>query len=620
MIHLLDIFRFRPTPTRWFETYVPREQTVYALEALADTGQVELETDPSFALPLIVDSARETTLQFDRLTGRYGSDFPPYDSSPKYLSGSPEQAGHRSLVVLRKYCADVARLRCREKRRRIALENLSLLLECLCSPGCSSEFLDAFSHKTPFLYKGIFALPKTQPLPPVLRESIDMEVPGEKHDFLLVAALPEKKEEIESSCVNAIKIHCPSWLKGVGDCGEKLNIAHQHADQLKQDILDAETALMELKKEQEPAEALANLTLLRWFVKHAPTLARDQKLCHVAGWTTAEQPSELQDVLDNADISAAIRFPEMFEGVKPPVMGYRSRWAAPFHIFIDMLGTPDNMEIDPSVLLPIIVPLLFGFMFPDIGHGLVLLIVGLVFSAHPKLRMLAPCGLYAIAFGFLFGDFFGRHDVFQALWFHPMEDPVKVLVASLVFGFFLILLGIVFSGIEAYWQGKLRHWAVLESAVLLLYASGLIGVFIPGAWVITIIALLLYMLGIYLVYQGKYLSNLYQGLGALLGGMFELMMNTLSFMRVGVFALAHASMSGVINQLSADVENDYLKILSLVVGHLLVIVIETLIVFLQTTRLVIFEFFIQFLHAEGRVFQPLNLPTTVNGDKHGDDN
>jgi len=91
-------------------------------------------------------------------------------------------------------------------------------------------------------------------------------------------------------------------------------------------------------------------------------------------------------------------------------------------------------------------------------------------------------------------------------------------------------------------------------------------------------------------------------------------------MRVGIFALAHASMSSVINQLAADVGNDYLQILFLVVGHLVVIVIETLVVFLQTTRLIVFEFFIRFLHAEGRVFHPLNLPTTANGDKQGHGN
>jgi V/A-type H+-transporting ATPase subunit I len=45
-----------------------------------------------------------------------------------------------------------------------------------------------------------------------------------------------------------------------------------------------------------------------------------------------------------------------------------------------------------------------------------------------------------------------------------------------------------------------------------------------------------------------------------------------------------------------------------VLGNLLVIALEGLVVSIQTTRLVLFEFFVRFLRAEGRVFQPLTAP------------
>jgi len=41
-----------------------------------------------------------------------------------------------------------------------------------------------------------------------------------------------------------------------------------------------------------------------------------------------------------------------------------------------------------------------------------------------------------------------------------------------------------------------------------------------------------------------------------------------------------------------------------------VIVIEGLVVGIQTTRLILFEFFIRFLKAAGRPFRPLPLPST----------
>lgn len=47
-------------------------------------------------------------------------------------------------------------------------------------------------------------------------------------------------------------------------------------------------------------------------------------------------------------------------------------------------------------------------------------------------------------------------------------------------------------------------------------------------------------------------------------------------------------------------------------GNLFIIVVEGQVVFVQTTRLVLFEFFIRFLRAEGRVFKPLRGPSTGN--------
>jgi V/A-type H+-transporting ATPase subunit I len=50
------------------------------------------------------------------------------------------------------------------------------------------------------------------------------------------------------------------------------------------------------------------------------------------------------------------------------------------------------------------------------------------------------------------------------------------------------------------------------------------------------------------------------------------------------------------------------QVVVLVVGNAVVIVLEGLVVSIQTTRLVLFEFFTRFLTAEGRVFRPLPAP------------
>jgi hypothetical protein len=46
------MLRFRPVQARWFETYLPHEQTVRGLELIARSGVVELETDPRLSEPM----------------------------------------------------------------------------------------------------------------------------------------------------------------------------------------------------------------------------------------------------------------------------------------------------------------------------------------------------------------------------------------------------------------------------------------------------------------------------------------------------------------------------------------------------------------------------------------
>lgn len=72
-------------------------------------------------------------------------------------------------------------------------------------------------------------------------------------------------------------------------------------------------------------------------------------------------------------------------------------------------------------------------------------------------------------------------------------------------------------------------------------------------------------------------------------------MNTLSFVSVGTFALDHAALSLSIMTLAAGVEHPVAMALVLILGNLFTLVLETLLVYVQTTRLVLFEFFTRFL-------------------------
>ena len=105
-------------------------------------------------------------------------------------------------------------------------------------------------------------------------------------------------------------------------------------------------------------------------------------------------------------------------------------------------------------------------------------------------------------------------------------------------------------------------------------------------------------------------EQLWRGLGRLAQSALELMLNTLSFARIGAFALAHAALSNALLELASLIEVPALQIMALLLGHALIIVIEALVVFVQTTRLILFEFFTRFLRANGRIFRPLESPGT----------
>ena len=88
----------------------------------------------------------------------------------------------------------------------------------------------------------------------------------------------------------------------------------------------------------------------------------------------------------------------------------------------------------------------------------------------------------------------------------------------------------------------------------------------------------------------------------------QLVINTVSFARLGAFALAHAGLSTAIITLGELADAWWVKIPILVLGNVVVIALEGLVVSIQTTRLVMFEFFRRFYAGEGSGFKPLTLP------------
>lgn len=597
----------RPAQAKWFETYVPRDQTVRATSVLADTGVVQLELDPRLEEVPSLERLRFFLDRFEALTAEHEDDLPAGVAHPTALIGDSAHIANQALHRLRIWSAQVDYVREHLTQLRAEHDDLLLLAECLEAMHPAGLDLEGVFRETRFLCKCLFACPHGQELTPELQGVVQRIAHGPRHVFLYFIGAPEQREMVSRLVVETEceQLGVPAWLSGNPPRQRHLLLA-QLADRV-HEIAQQEAHLSALKKDSEVAEACANVETLRWYLEHAARTLGEHKLCHVTGWTTCADPQRLQQALHEAGIEAMVRFPAPPADAAVPVALLDTWWARPFQPLLRMWGTPGSTEVDPSGLLALVVPLLFGYMFPDVGHGLLLALFAAVFSKRwPQIRFLIFCGLSAMFFGLLFGDVFGFDDLIPALWLKPLDNPLAVLALPLLFGVALMLLGLAFAGMAAAWRGELRAWLWLDGAVLLLYVSMLLGLFVPEAFWLTGLALLQYFVGTLVIERDP--RALPGALGQLLLSTFELALNTLSFVRVGAFALGHAALSLAIMTLAERVEHPLAVALVLVLGNLFSLVLEGLLVYVQTTRLVLFEFFTRFLHEEGQLFRPLRRP------------
>ncbi|MCW8905699.1 MAG: hypothetical protein OQL28_00490 [Sedimenticola sp.] len=610
-MRILDNLRelARPREANWFELYVPRDQTVYAIEALAGTGEVQLEPSVRQASHLHVENIRRALIELDDYCKLRQLALPDFRSVPSRLLSSPEAAAEEALSYVRRWGERLTSLQEKMHALQQEKENLQQLQKLLDALHDDDSGIELFSHHGDFLCKGVYACPLSKQLPPDLKEVVTRTLVQGDTAFFLFAALPDRQSVIEqlldqTSCV---EVEIPDWLPSGRSAQEQ--VIAERLGTIERLYREAQHGIELHWASTRLKEVLANAAVLRWFVDHAADISEHGRYCHVTGWSTLDRADSVESVLEKANIHAIVRHPMPPLTTLPPVRILETWWSRPFHLFQAFSGTPGSKEVDPSFIIPIVVPLLFGFMFPDVGHGLILLLIGMILGTRLRtIRFLIPCGVSSMFFGILFGDLFGVGGLLPALWFRPLDDPLRIFGVALFFGFGLILTGMMFSAIEARWRGLLSEWFARDAPITGLYIAAAVGVFFNVALLAMPFLLAWYLAGsTWIQYRhGKVAFS--TTLGNLLQTVFELLLNSFSFIRVGAFALAHAGLTITVSTLAEQFDNPVGYLVTLVLGHLLVICIEGLIVFIQTTRLVFFEFFIRFLRAEGRPLKPLVLP------------
>ena len=600
----------RPVPARWFELLTTQEDLTFALETLAATGCIELEIHSDVYPAISFQNLQKRLQEYTRLVRHYQPYWPPGERPPAMRSGSPGAVLDAALQRLLAW--ERAALPLIRRLESLSGELTDLRLTAAMLGNATDEAFDysLLTGAGTLLAVRLYAMPAGSRISRLPGRVLGSWVGTDADEFLVVVGTAGDLDllAVELTAFRARAVQLPPVLPGARQ--PALREVERRMAAIDAELQRLHEAIDALALPHDLGAALGDISRLDWLLSHVTSLPVSENFAWITGWTSDPGDQGLAATLQREQVNAVIHFPPPPRTVEAPMVMRNPRWAQPFELFARMLGTPDRDEADPSRLLAVLVPLLFGYMFGDVGHGLVLLVAGLVLRRRwPVTRILVANGSVALLFGLVFGSVFGREDVIPALWVHPLAQPLPVLLVPLAGGVVILVLGLLLNAVEAYWRGELRTWLQVEAAMPVLYLAIIAGLFTPAAAWVAAGAGLWYLAGSLLRGGVRVRAVLFGALGTLLESILQLLVNTVSFVRVGAFALAHSGLSAAFIIMAAVTDNPVAAFLVLLAGNLIVIMLEGLVVTIQTTRLVLFEFFIRFLRAGGRMFRPLTAPT-----------
>ena len=371
----------------------------------------------------------------------------------------------------------------------------------------------------------------------------------------------------------------------------------------------------------------------------------------ISGWVPEESAAKMRRTLADrfgervvVEVERPDDLPEVAAGaLRVPILHRNPVLLRPFQKLVEIYGTPSYGEVEPTAFFAVSFLLMFGLMFGDVGHGLVLFLAGYcLFRWIPRYLdygiLLMEAGTASTIFGFLYGSFFGIEGVLPVLWMEPLRDLSRFLTVAVGLGIVLVSAGLVLNIVNTWRSG--------ERAAALLGTRGLLGAF--GYWVLAalgvraflsrslrvpawaIFALLAVPL-LLLLFRRALMERLEPrreprrraatespGWLAALEGCVELVdsivsyfANTISFLRVAAFALVHAgafvALFALVDTLDRMRGGGALSPILLVAGNALIILLEGLTVSVQVLRLEYYEFFGKFFRGGGEPYRPLML-------------
>ena len=366
--------------------------------------------------------------------------------------------------------------------------------------------------------------------------------------------------------------------------------------------------------------------------------------------STKQWMSVVEDITD----------PKMKEEI--PTLFNNGKFVRTFEVITKSQGIPKAGEPDPTPMIALMWPIFYGLMFADMGHGLLLMALGLLFKFKGQGELsrwgmlIAISGASAAIAGVGAGEAFGFHldhmgplegllDEGGAL--HSVSWIVGILsVAELTFDQVIDILKVsLFIGIvHLIWAMTLRvirlvkeghKMVVLTEAIPNIALYGGIVVIVMCAigsqydvmnmyskvhteavpwvtmflgdwaevWIITRISVIIVIASMVIMMVGGVMhAKKHPDDGAdpasvimevLLGKTVESLAHTISYARLGIMLLVHAALLMTVNNAFTSLggSESGAAMVMIIGGNLGIMMIEGLIVYIQSLRLHLYEFF-----------------------------
>ena len=315
----------------------------------------------------------------------------------------------------------------------------------------------------------------------------------------------------------------------------------------------------------------------------------------LCGWMAEDDVEKfLEEIKDDDKVFVVVEDDHDAYFGEPPTKLENPKLFKPFEMYIQMYGLPAHNEMDPTIFVAI---------------------------------------TYSFIFGVMFGSIFGFEDIIEPLWIRPIDHMTTlpflgklntVFIVAVAFGMFLIIVAMILhiinaarsKDIESTWfdpngvAGLIFYIAVVATIVLFMTGNPLPGGIVMG---------IMFGVPLLLIFLREPLTRMIEkradkmetgpGMYAVQGffEMFETLLsyfsNTISFIRIGAFAVSHAAIMEVVLQL-AGAESGNPNWFGVIFGNLFVCGFEGLIVGIQVLRLEYYEMFSRFYKGSGRAFDP----------------